>query len=39
MVNAIETRRLHMIQRGKYITEQKLSTSFKSVSFIKDEIK
>jgi hypothetical protein len=39
MVNAIETRRLHMIERGKYIVEQKLSTSFKPMSYLEDNIK
>ena len=35
IVNAIETRRLHMIERGKYITEQKLQTCFKPVDCTK----
>jgi len=35
IVNAIETRRLHMIERGKYITEQKLGTCFKPVDCTK----
>jgi hypothetical protein len=39
MVNAIETRRLHMIERGKYVTKQKLITSFKPINYIKDNIK
>jgi hypothetical protein len=29
LINATETRRLHMIKRGKYITQQKLATYFK----------
>jgi len=29
VINAIETRRLHMIERAKYITQQKLATYFK----------
>jgi hypothetical protein len=29
VINAIETRRLHMIKRAKYITQQKLATYFK----------
>ena len=35
IVNAIETRRLHMIERGKYITEQKLQTCFRPVDCTK----
>ena len=31
MVDAIQTRRLHMIQRANYITEQKIFTSFKPI--------
>jgi hypothetical protein len=29
VIDAIETRRLHMIKRAKYITQQKLATYFK----------
>jgi hypothetical protein len=36
MVNAIETRRSHMIERGKYVTKQKLITSFKPIDYNKD---
>jgi hypothetical protein len=39
MVNAIETRRSHMIERGKYVTKQKLITCFKRINSIKDNIK
>jgi len=39
MVNGIETRRLHMIERGKYITRQKLITCFKPIAYNKDSIK
>jgi hypothetical protein len=38
MVNAIETRRSHMIERGKYVTKQKLLTSFKPINYTKDNI-
>jgi hypothetical protein len=36
MLNAIETRRSHMIERAKYVTKQKLITSFKPINYNKD---
>jgi len=39
MVNAIENRRSHMLERGKYVTKQKLIASFKPINYIKDNIK
>ncbi len=39
MINAIETRRLNMIERGEYVTTQKLITSFRPINYIKDNLK
>ena len=39
LLNIVETRRSHMIERGKYETKQKLITSFKPVNYIKANIK
>ncbi len=38
MLNAIENRRIHMIERGKYITQHKILTSFETLKSITDNI-
>lgn len=38
LLNTVETRRLHMIEREKYITKQTLSTLFKPINSIKENI-
>lgn len=37
MVDAIETRRLHILQRAQYITEHKMLTSFKPMTSIEQD--
>jgi len=39
ILNAIEIRRSHMIERGKYVTKQNLITFFKPINYMKYNIK